>query len=150
MSHARSKGTAGRWCWAFLALGTLVAVPRRAHPEEPAPSAQSHAALTVERDDEVFKYKGSGMKAPKLIEKDCLSNLGPLPSDPDEPMVRSVTLKIGVRTDGTPGSIEIMGSPLFPAATAAIREAVSRCRWKPGLDASGAKTAMYVILPVGL
>lgn len=90
------------------------------------------------------------MKAPKLIEKGCLSAPIQVPHDPDEPVVRSVTLKITVHTDGTPGPVEILGAPILPSAAATIREAVARCRWKPGLDASGTKRAMYVLLPVRL
>ncbi len=88
------------------------------------------------------------MTAPRMIQKGCVAANVRLPDKLDASIPASVTVKFPVRTDGTPGAVEVLGGTSPPALADAIREAVSRCRWTPGLDAGGTPIAMWVVLPI--
>lgn len=113
-----------------VAAPLIVAVPQEASP-----------------DDQPL-YMGSGMTAPQMTQKGCVAANVRLPEKLDAPLPSSVTVKFAVRTDGTPGAVEVLGEASPPALTEAIREAVSRCRWTPGLDAAGTPRAIWVLLPI--
>ena len=132
----------------LLAFAAVLALPREASPDEPPPAIPGRTESGAVSAADQPLYMGSGMTAPQMTQKGCVAANVRLPEKLDASLPSSVTVKFPVRTDGTPGAVEVLGEASPPALTEAIREAVSRCRWTPGLDAAGTPIAMWVLLPI--
>jgi protein TonB len=94
-------------------------------------------------------YMAAGFKAPEMTDKNCFRENFRLPPALAG-FVQSVTVKFAVYPNGAVGAFTVMGQVPDQRIADAIRNAVSNCNWKPGADAQGRPTAIYVILPVRL
>ncbi|MEY2668428.1 MAG: hypothetical protein RJA59_1066 [Pseudomonadota bacterium] len=95
------------------------------------------------------KYMSAGFKAPEMADKNCFRESFRLPPALSG-FVQAVTVKFAVYPNGAVGAFSVMGQVPDQRITDAIRNAVSNCTWKPGADAQGRPTPIYVILPVRL
>jgi protein TonB len=61
-----------------------------------------------------------------------------------------VTARVAVSATGQATTVQVMGQVADPRISEAVRRAVLACSWKPGADAEGKPTALWVVLPIRL
>ena len=93
---------------------------------------------------------GDGFLSPQLDDRTCISDNLRLPTALGEATPELVTARIAVSAAGQATTVQIMGQVADPRISEAVRRAVQACTWKPGADAEGKPTALWVVLPIRL
>ncbi len=99
--------------------------------------------------EEAPQYLQAGFRKPVLANPRCIQDNLRVPTAL-QGYISVVTLKIGIRRDGSVQSLQIMTPVAEKRIEDAIRNAVGACNFIPGADAQGHPTAIWVIMPLRL
>jgi protein TonB len=91
-----------------------------------------------------------GFQAPRLAQRNCISDNLRLPAQLSGSVPDAVTARIAVTASGTPTQVQVMGQVADTRISDAVKRAVESCDWIPGADAEGKPTALWVVMPIRL
>ncbi len=100
--------------------------------------------------EEAPQYMQAGFRKPTLANPRCIQDNIRIPPSLQGFVSGSITLKIGIRRDGSVQALQIMSQVPDKRIEDAIRNAVGACPWNPGADAQGRPVAIWVIQPIRL
>ncbi len=100
--------------------------------------------------EEAPQYLQAGFRKPMLSNPRCIQENLRVPAALQGFVSGPITLKIGIRRDGSVQALQIMTPVPDKRIEDAIRNAVGSCPWVPGADAQGRPTPIWVIMPIRL
>ena len=100
--------------------------------------------------EEAPKYMQAGFRKPTLSNPRCIQENMRVPAALQGFISGPITLKIGIRRDGSVQALQIMTAVPDKRIEDAIRHAVGACPFIPGADAQGRPTPIWVIMPIRL
>ena len=100
--------------------------------------------------EEAPLYMQAGFRKPTLVNSRCIQENLRVPAALQGFVSGPITLKIGIRRDGSVQALQIMTAVPDKRIEDAIRNAVGACPFVPGADAQGRPTPIWVIMPIRL
>ena len=92
-------------------------------------------------------YATAGFKKPLMAEPGCVQRSVRISSDLLDYVTGPITVKFAINRDGNPSRFEVMSAISDQRIANAIWQGVKACKWKPGSDAQGRPTNIWVIMP---
>lgn len=98
--------------------------------------------------EEAPQYMQAGFRKPVEAQPGCIRDSIRVPASLQGFISGPITVKIGIRPDGTVQALQIMTPVPDKRIEDAIRNAAGACRWIPGADAQGRPIRIWVIMPI--
>ncbi len=114
----------------------------------PAPAAPAPPAAPGREVEEIPSYAGAGFRSPAPARPRCLQESIRIPHALQGRLSGSITVKFAVGRDGSVGLFEILGEQPDPRVAEALESAVRSCEFRPGADAQGRATRLWVVMPL--
>ena len=127
-----------------------------AQRETPAPAVQAPAepvarpaaAAAVAAVEEAPAFPTAGFEKPSQVVPGCVRSAVRLPRDLAATVSGMFTVRFAVSRNGSVGLIQVMDQVADSRISDAIASAVQSCEFRPGTDASGKPTRMWVVMPL--
>ncbi len=120
-------------------------------PIQPAaaePAARAVAPAPSGAVEEAPAFPTTGFEKPAQLVPGCVRNAVRLPRDLAATVSGTFTVRFAVGRDGSVSLIQVMDHVSDSRISDAIAAAVQSCEFRPGTDASGKPTRMWVVMPL--
>jgi len=98
--------------------------------------------------EEAPQYMQAGFRKPVEAQPGCIRNSIRIPPALQGFISGPITVKMGIRPDGTVQALQLMTPVPDKRIEDAIRNAAAQCPWIPGADAQGRPIRIWVIMPI--